>query len=186
MSEIWIAVLWARIPVSGLVSVQGGRQRLLGVLQYLEHFQKERGALDFFLQSLQISFSLLFLQHQSLPVPSCASVTVFFLVTLFCVFHPTPQPFKGLRKKNLSPGAVESDVRGITGVDLFGTTDAVVKHVLEVLIFTASGCSGLLSGNWGQYATRLFIPATKIVRCSVNVGHCLEALETDQSVSQKK
>uniref|UniRef100_A0A663M601 Coatomer subunit alpha n=1 Tax=Athene cunicularia TaxID=194338 RepID=A0A663M601_ATHCN len=37
----------------------------------------------------------------------------------------------GLRKKNLSPGAVESDVRGITGVDLFGTTDAVVKHVLE-------------------------------------------------------
>lgn len=52
MSEIWIAVLWARIPVSGLVSVQGGRQRLLGVLQYLEHFQKERGALDFFLQSL--------------------------------------------------------------------------------------------------------------------------------------
>ncbi|NXH23106.1 COPA protein, partial [Bucco capensis] len=37
----------------------------------------------------------------------------------------------GLRKKNLSPGAVDSDVRGITGVDLFGTTDAVVKHVLE-------------------------------------------------------
>ncbi|XP_030921093.1 coatomer subunit alpha, partial [Geospiza fortis] len=40
-------------------------------------------------------------------------------------------PSAGLRKKNLSPGAVESDVRGITGVDLFGTTDAVVKHVLE-------------------------------------------------------
>uniref|UniRef100_V9K9W5 Coatomer subunit alpha n=1 Tax=Callorhinchus milii TaxID=7868 RepID=V9K9W5_CALMI len=37
----------------------------------------------------------------------------------------------GLRKKNLSPGAVETDVRGISGVDLFGTTDAVVKHVLE-------------------------------------------------------
>ncbi|XP_045438941.1 coatomer subunit alpha isoform X3 [Pipistrellus kuhlii] len=37
----------------------------------------------------------------------------------------------GLRKKNLSPGAVEPDVRGLTGVDLFGTTDAVVKHVLE-------------------------------------------------------
>lgn len=28
---------------------------------------------------------------------------------------------------------MESEVRGITGVDLFGTTDAVVKHVLEVL-----------------------------------------------------
>uniref|UniRef100_A0A3Q2NWC2 Coatomer subunit alpha n=1 Tax=Fundulus heteroclitus TaxID=8078 RepID=A0A3Q2NWC2_FUNHE len=37
----------------------------------------------------------------------------------------------GLRKKNLSPGAVETDVRGITGVDLFGASDAVVKHVLE-------------------------------------------------------
>eukprot|EP00061_Rhincodon_typus_P007565 g29391.t1 len=40
-------------------------------------------------------------------------------------------PWCCLRKKNLSPGAVESDVRGISGVDLFGTTDAVVKHVLE-------------------------------------------------------
>lgn len=37
----------------------------------------------------------------------------------------------GLRKKNLSPGAVDTDVRGITGVDLFGASDAVVKHVLE-------------------------------------------------------
>uniref|UniRef100_A0A8C1XBG9 Coatomer protein complex, subunit alpha n=1 Tax=Cyprinus carpio TaxID=7962 RepID=A0A8C1XBG9_CYPCA len=37
----------------------------------------------------------------------------------------------GLRKKNLSPGAVDSDVRGISGVDLFGASDAVVKHVLE-------------------------------------------------------
>ncbi|KAF3857928.1 hypothetical protein F7725_011129 [Dissostichus mawsoni] len=37
----------------------------------------------------------------------------------------------GLRKKNLSPGAVETDVRGISGVDLFGASDAVVKHVLE-------------------------------------------------------
>lgn len=38
----------------------------------------------------------------------------------------------GLRKKNLSPGAVETDVRGLSGVDLFGASDAVVKHVLEV------------------------------------------------------
>lgn len=38
----------------------------------------------------------------------------------------------GLRKKNLSPGAVETEVRGISGVDLFGASDAVVKHVLEV------------------------------------------------------
>lgn len=38
----------------------------------------------------------------------------------------------GLRKKNLSPGAVETEVRGISGVDLFGVSDAVVKHVLEV------------------------------------------------------
>lgn len=34
---------------------------------------------------------------------------------------------------------MESDVRGITGVDLFGTTDAVVKHVLEVFISVAIG-----------------------------------------------
>ncbi|XP_052405076.1 coatomer subunit alpha [Carassius gibelio] len=37
----------------------------------------------------------------------------------------------GLRKKNLSPGSVDTDVRGISGVDLFGGSDAVVKHVLE-------------------------------------------------------
>uniref|UniRef100_A0A8C6WJ02 Coatomer protein complex, subunit alpha n=1 Tax=Neogobius melanostomus TaxID=47308 RepID=A0A8C6WJ02_9GOBI len=37
----------------------------------------------------------------------------------------------GLRKKNLSPGAGETEVRGISGVDLFGASDAVVKHVLE-------------------------------------------------------
>ncbi|TRY81974.1 hypothetical protein DNTS_030981 [Danionella cerebrum] len=37
----------------------------------------------------------------------------------------------GLRKKNLSPGAVDTEVRGISGVDLFGASDAVVKHVLE-------------------------------------------------------
>lgn len=40
----------------------------------------------------------------------------------------------GLRKKNLSPGAVETEVRGISSVDLFGASDAVVKHVLEVSI----------------------------------------------------
>lgn len=40
----------------------------------------------------------------------------------------------GLRKKNLSPGAVDTEVRGISGVDLFGVSDAVVKHVLEVRI----------------------------------------------------
>lgn len=40
----------------------------------------------------------------------------------------------GLRKKNLSPGAVETEVRGISGVDLFGVSDAVVKHVLEVIL----------------------------------------------------
>lgn len=60
---------------------------------------------------------------------------LFFSVSLvFNVPHSlvASSPDIGLRKKNLSPGAVESDVRGITGVDLFGTTDAVVKHVLEV------------------------------------------------------
>lgn len=46
--------------------------------------------------------------------------------------RPNINVVPGLRKKNLSPGAVETEVRGITGVDLFGTSDAVVKHVLEV------------------------------------------------------
>lgn len=68
----------------------------------------------------------------------------------------------------MSPGAVESDVRGITGVDLFGTTDAVVKHVLEVLVFAARGWYGLLSGDQ-EAAAYLFIPSAKIhavpVRC---------------------
>lgn len=36
-------------------------------------------------------------------------------------------------------------MRGITGVDLFGTTDAVVKHVLEVCLFTAIAGYGLFS-----------------------------------------
>lgn len=49
--------------------------------------------------------------------------------------HAIPQMLvPGLRKKNLSPGAVETEVRGISGVDLFGVSDAVVKHVLEVSI----------------------------------------------------
>lgn len=46
------------------------------------------------------------------------------------IMHMVP----GLRKKNLSPGAVETEVRGISGVDLFGASDAVVKHVLEVSV----------------------------------------------------
>lgn len=51
----------------------------------------------------------------------------------------------GLRKKNLSPGAVETDVRGISGVDLFGASDAVVKHVLEVRVCFESLCKTLMS-----------------------------------------
>lgn len=67
------------------------------------------------------------MQTAFLKVARLSANLVFAPSTLFSSSH-----LEGLRKKNLSPGAVESDVRGITGVDLFGTTDAVVKHVLEV------------------------------------------------------
>lgn len=64
---------------------------------------------------------------------TCCNVRNIVSDIIFASSTPPLFPFlQGLRKKNLSPGAVESDVRGITGVDLFGTTDAVVKHVLEV------------------------------------------------------
>lgn len=68
----------------------------------------------------------------------------------------------GLRKKNLSPGAVETEVRGISGVDLFGVSDAVVKHVLEVsnlLYFVFSVALILifcnLCGKWNIYSAVL-------------------------------
>lgn len=43
--------------------------------------------------------------------------------------------FLGLRKKTVAPGAsgIDEHVRNPTGsTDLFGTADAIVKHVLEV------------------------------------------------------
>lgn len=71
---------------------------------------------------------------------TCILFNVFFFlpstVVVPCVtptLHTIPSMLvPGLRKKNLSPGAVETEVRGISGVDLFGASDAVVKHVLEV------------------------------------------------------
>lgn len=41
--------------------------------------------------------------------------------------------FIGLRKKNVAPGpgGLEDRLRNPAQTDLFGTTDAVVKHVLE-------------------------------------------------------
>lgn len=43
----------------------------------------------------------------------------------------------GLRKKNLSPGSDDSRSPGAGpgAIELFGTSDVVVKHVLEVIIF---------------------------------------------------
>ncbi|KAK2489071.1 hypothetical protein MC885_011901 [Smutsia gigantea] len=63
----------------------------------------------------------------------------------------------GLRKKNLSPGAVESDVRGITGVDLFGTTDAVVKHVLEA--WEVDTCRG----HYNNVSCAVFHPRQELI-----------------------
>ena len=40
----------------------------------------------------------------------------------------------GLRKKTVAPGAggLDDHLRGSGSTDLFGTADAIVKHVLEV------------------------------------------------------
>lgn len=70
-------------------------------------------------------------------VPTSPPLFCFVGLVLLLLFGPTPffsrgLSVPGLRKKNLSPGAVETEVRGLTGVDLFGASDAVVKHVLEV------------------------------------------------------
>ena len=42
----------------------------------------------------------------------------------------------GLRKKTVAPGAggLDDHLRNPGGTDLFGTSDAIVKHVLEVSI----------------------------------------------------
>ena len=42
----------------------------------------------------------------------------------------------GLRKKTVAPGAggLDDHLRNPGGTDLFGTSDAIVKHVLEVTI----------------------------------------------------
>lgn len=68
-------------------------------------------------------------------------------------------------------------MRGITGVDLFGTTDAVVKHVLEVLIFTARGWIWAVILRKSQYAVHLFIPSTNIYRVLIKCQALFEVLE---------
>jgi len=53
----------------------------------------------------------------------------------FTVFsHSSPLFSQGLRKKTVAPGAVGLDdhLRGSGSTDLFGSADAIVKHVLEV------------------------------------------------------
>ncbi|KAG8146580.1 putative Coatomer subunit alpha protein [Naja naja] len=69
----------------------------------------------------------------------------------------------GLRKKNLSPGAVESEVRGITGVDLFGTTDAVVKHVLEVLWESKAWEVDTCRGHYNNVSCAVFHPRQELI-----------------------
>lgn len=79
---------------------------------------------------VRVGHCCLFL-HPTPPCASCTSCVTSLCLYLCPVWHVAPGG-SGLRKKNLSPGAVETEVRGISGVDLFGASDAVVKHVLEV------------------------------------------------------
>ena len=43
----------------------------------------------------------------------------------------------GLRKKTVAPGAggLDDHLRGSASTDLFGSADAIVKHVLEVSVY---------------------------------------------------
>lgn len=60
------------------------------------------------------------------------------MVLIFNYFLVSFLILLGLRKKNLSPGSGgDEQTRGPQGpasIELFGTTDVVVKHVLEVKI----------------------------------------------------
>ena len=51
-----------------------------------------------------------------------------------CVCMCLPLLPTGLRKKTVAPGAggLDDHMRNPGGTDLFGTSDAIVKHVLEV------------------------------------------------------
>uniref|UniRef100_A0A8C7RB55 Coatomer subunit alpha n=1 Tax=Oncorhynchus mykiss TaxID=8022 RepID=A0A8C7RB55_ONCMY len=70
----------------------------------------------------------------------------------------------GLRKKNLSPGAVETDVRGISGVDLFGASDAVVKHVLEVIVSHSKAWElDTCRGHYNNVSCAVFHPRQELI-----------------------
>ena len=65
----------------------------------------------------------------------CLTHTVHMCIKcLHCLLPLFPLFFQGLRKKTVAPGAVGLDdhLRGSGSTDLFGSADAIVKHVLEV------------------------------------------------------
>lgn len=60
---------------------------------------------------------------------------MYIMYLKFIVFFSLPQLFiLGLRKKTVAPGAggLEEHLKTPGHTDLFGQSDAIVKHVLEV------------------------------------------------------
>ena len=66
----------------------------------------------------------------------CARVCVCVCVCVCRVCHVMPPPHVplGLRKKTVAPGAsgLDDHLRSSGSTDLFGSADAIVKHLLEV------------------------------------------------------
>lgn len=76
------------------------------------------------------------LGHEKLKRILCKCLIIWkFTKIVFCAHENKCSMFlsKGLRKKNVAPGpgGIEDRLRGPGQTDLFGTSDAIVKHVLE-------------------------------------------------------
>lgn len=74
---------------------------------------------------------------------------------------------------------MEPDVRGLTGVDLFGTTDAVVKHVLEVFLFTAIAGYGLFPTETVTMSFMCSFLQQRFIQSLLSIEHCFETLEVE-------
>ena len=92
-----------------------------------------------------------------------------------CVCMCLPLLPTGLRKKTVAPGAggLDDHMRNPGGTDLFGTSDAIVKHVLEVgacrekqastqLLLESTFFSLVPSPSHPSFCPRFFLPGCEI------------------------
>jgi len=61
----------------------------------------------------------------------------------------------GLRKKTVAPGAggLDEHLKNPGSTDLFGSSDAIVKHVLEVCACVYCCICCVYTSSWAQYST---------------------------------